>query len=75
MGAVYLASSSTPSFVLRLDRDGQGKVGATVAYALTGVAANADGVLAISNAHFAHKVALYDRAFQEVALRRRLSRQ
>ena len=63
---VYLASCATPSFVLRLDRDGRGKVGATVGYALTGVAANADGVLATSNAHFSHRVALYDRSFKEV---------
>ena len=65
-GRVYLASCATPSFVLRLDRDGRGKVGATVGYALTGVAANADGVLATSNAHFSHRVALYDRSFKEV---------
>jgi hypothetical protein len=66
-GRVYLASGGTPSFVLRLDHDGRGKVGATVGYALTGAAANADGVLATSNAHFSHKVALYDENFKEVA--------
>jgi outer membrane protein assembly factor BamB len=65
-GRVYLASGGTPSFVLGLDRDGRGKVGATVGYALTSAAANADGVVATSNAHFAHKVALYDKTFKDV---------
>ena len=65
-GKVYLASSATPGYVLRFDRDGRGKFGATVGYALTGVAANADGVLATAHAHFAHKVALYDKTWKNV---------
>ena len=65
-GRVYLASPGTPSYVIRLDRDGRGKVGATVGYALTGVAANAEGILATSNAHFSHRVALHDRMFKDV---------
>src|SRR5580698_3057590 len=65
-GRIYLASAGTPSYVMRLDRDGRDKVGATVGYALTGVAANADGVLATSNAHFSHRVALYDKTFKDV---------
>ena len=66
-GRVYLASGGTPSFVLRLDGNGLGKVGGIVGYALTGVAANGDGVLATSNAHFSHKVALYDEKFENAA--------
>ncbi len=65
-GRVYLASGGTPSFVMRLDRDGRGKAGISVGYALTGVAANAEGVLATSHAHFSHKVAIYDKTFKEV---------
>ncbi|MBV8312221.1 MAG: hypothetical protein JO344_17715, partial [Planctomycetaceae bacterium] len=64
-GWVYVASTTTPSYVLRFDRDGRGKVGGAISHALTGVAANADGVLATSNAHFSHKVAIYDKTFKD----------
>jgi outer membrane protein assembly factor BamB len=41
-------------------------MGSTTGYALTSAAANAEGVLATSNAHFSHKVAVYDHTFKEV---------
>jgi hypothetical protein len=65
-GRVYIASNAAAGFVLRLDRDGFHKAGARVAYALTSAAANADGVLAVSNAHFLHRVALYAHSFEDV---------
>ncbi len=60
-GKVYLASGgNATSFILRLDRDGSNRFGGTGVYAMGNATANADGVVATANAHFAHKVTLYD---------------
>ena len=56
-GKVYLAGGN---YVLRLGRDGNDKLGLQSFEALTGAAANADGVLATSNAHFNHSVNLWN---------------
>ena len=66
-GMIHLASGGTPSFVIRLNPESKEKIGSNVGYALTGVAANADGIVAISNAHFSHRVALFDRSLKEIA--------
>jgi len=58
-GNVYIAGTT---YVLRVSRDGK-KIGGTVERALTGLAANKDGVLATSNAHFSKSVNLYDSHF------------
>src|SRR5262249_46136194 len=59
-GRVYLASPGNgEGYVLRLDRDGKHRFGGTAVYAIGNVTANADGVVATANAHFAHKVTLY----------------
>ena len=55
-GRVYLASNE---YVLRIERDGSGKFGGKVTYALTGVAANAAGIVGTANAHFNHSVNLW----------------
>ena len=64
-GCVYLCSGGNSSFVLRLRPDGSDKVGGLVVYAAGNATANRDGVLATANAHFAHKIALYSRGFDE----------
>src|SRR5262249_9499328 len=66
-GFVYLCSGGNTSFVLRLRPDGSDKVGGKVVYAAGNATANRDGVLATANAHFAHKVTLYNRDFHEQA--------
>jgi hypothetical protein len=58
-GKVYLCASGNSSFVLRLERDGSGKLGGAVEYAAHNATANGDGVIATANGHFAHKVTLY----------------
>jgi outer membrane protein assembly factor BamB len=62
-GRVYLGSST---YVLRMERDGSGRRGSKVTYALTMVAANADGIIATSNAHFNHSINLWDRNFAKL---------
>ncbi len=64
-GLVYLASGGNTSYVLRLGRDGKGKYGQPIVYAAKNAAANADGVIASANGHFAHKVTIYDRQIQQ----------
>jgi outer membrane protein assembly factor BamB len=64
---VYLCSGGNTSFVLRLRPDGSDKVGGNVVYAAGNATANRDGVLATANAHFAHKITLYGRGFDEQA--------
>lgn len=62
-GMVYLSSGGNDSYVLRLSHDGKHKLGSRVVYATGNAAANAKGIIATANAHFAHKVTLYDPAF------------
>lgn len=64
-GFVYVASGKkNKGFVLRVSRDGKQRFGAATTYAITGVAANTDGIVATSNAHFAKAVTVYGRRFQ-----------
>jgi WD40 repeat protein len=61
-GCVYVSGvGEQGGYVLRISRDGLQKFGMTTNYAITGVAARADGILATSNAHFAKSVSLYSR--------------
>lgn len=66
-GNVYLCSGRDPSsvlsYVVRVGRDGSNKVGAAIVYAALNATANADGVIASANAHFARKISLCDRDF------------
>ena len=63
-GMVYLASGGNNGCFMRIAPDGTQKMGSKPeAEALQNCAANADGVIATANGHFAHKVALYDKAF------------
>jgi outer membrane protein assembly factor BamB len=62
-GRVYLRSDK---YVLRVDRDGTGKLGGEVTYALTAATANADGVIATGNAHFSHSVNLWSPGFERL---------
>ena len=66
-GRVYLSNQQSPGFVLRFGRDGSGKVGGTVVSAMGNATANAAGVIATANAHFAHAVNLYDAHFKALA--------
>lgn len=59
-GRVYLAGGAhDQGFVLRVSRDGTDRFGGQTAYAITGVAANEQGVFATANAHFAKAVHVY----------------
>jgi hypothetical protein len=62
-GRVYLWSDK---YVLRVNRDGTGKLGGEVTYALTAATANADGVIATGNAHFNHSVNLWSPKFERL---------
>ncbi len=66
-GRVYLSNQHSPGFVLRFESDGSGKVGGTVVYAMGNATANAQGMVATANAHFAHAVNLYDADFKPFA--------
>ena len=67
-GFVYLCSGhSDMSFVLRLRPDGREKVGGKVVYAAGNATANRDGIVATANAHFAHKITIYSRTFDQLA--------
>ena len=60
-GNVYVTGvDDQGGYVLRVSRDGTQKFGATTTYAITGVAARADGVFATSNAHFAKSINISD---------------
>jgi len=64
-GNVYLSSGG---HVLRVSRDGAHRLGGDVVLDGVGNAtANADGIIAVNNAHFQHHVHLYDRSFKHVA--------
>ena len=61
-GFVYIyGGQQNTGYVLRVGRDGSQKFGMPTTYAVTGVAANADGITATSNAHFAKSVNVYGR--------------
>lgn len=66
-GLVYLASGGNNSYVLRVGRDGKGRFGGAVVYAMHNATASKDGTVATANAHFAHKVTLYDRQLKQTA--------
>lgn len=66
-GRVYLSNQQSPGFVLRCERDGGGKYGGIVVYAMGNATANAAGMIATANAHFAHAVNLYDSQFRALA--------
>ena len=55
-GKVYVIN---PGFLLRYNQDGSGKVGLRVSYAAMNVAANANGIIAVSASHMDHSVWLY----------------
>ena len=60
-GNVYVTGvDDQGGYVLRVSRDGTQKFGATTTYAITGVAARADGVFATSNSHFAKSINISD---------------
>jgi hypothetical protein len=66
-GSVYLYSGKDgKGYVLRVRPDGSGKFGGETVYAITGVAANKDGLIATSNAHFSKAVHIYDKDFRLV---------
>src|SRR5262245_47269115 len=52
-GRVFLSNQQSPGHVLRFERDGSGKVGGTVVYAMGNATANGKGIVATANAHFA----------------------
>ena len=64
-GRLYFCSGGNSSYVLRTERDGGGKLGAGIVYAAANATANADGVIASANGHFAAKVALYDAGLKQ----------
>jgi len=64
-GMVYVCTGGNNSFVLRLTRDGKDKFGGGIVYAAHNATANADGLIASANAHFAHKVTIYDRTLAQ----------
>lgn len=66
-GKVYLNNLQSPGFVLRYERDGSGKAGGSVVYAMGNATANSKGTMATANAHFAHAVNLYDAHFKTIA--------
>ena len=66
-GKVYLSNQQSPGFVLRYERNGSGKVGGTVVYAMGNATANSQGIIATANAHFAHALNLYDANFKSIA--------
>ncbi len=66
-GFVYLCSGGNNSYVLRLRTDGSDRVGGKVFHAAGNATANRDGVIAVANAHFGHKITLYGRSFDEFA--------
>jgi hypothetical protein len=63
-GNIYLGSPhGKGGYVLRVSPDGQIRSGGKVGYSLTAVAANRDGIVATSEAHFAHRTAFWDKGF------------
>lgn len=63
-GNVYLARpNGHGGYVLRLSPEGRVLGGGKVGYSLTAVAANRDGIVATSEAHFAHRTAFWEKDF------------
>jgi outer membrane protein assembly factor BamB len=63
-GDVFLASPhGSGGYVLRVSADGRTPSGGKVGYSLTAVAANREGVVATSEAHFAHRTAFWGKSF------------
>jgi outer membrane protein assembly factor BamB len=63
-GNIYLGSGHTSGgYVLRVSPDGRIRTGGTVGYSLTAVAANREGIVATSEAHFAHRTAFWGKDF------------
>src|SRR5579871_4447753 len=61
-GCIYLGSPHKPEgYVLRVSADGRTRIGGKVGYSFTAVAANRDGIVATSEAHFAHRTAFWDK--------------
>lgn len=66
-GNIYLGNgASDGGYVLRVSPDGKERLGGTVGYALTSVAAGKDGTLATAEAHFSHRVAFWGRDFSSL---------
>ncbi|HEY8668231.1 MAG TPA: hypothetical protein VIL86_16400, partial [Tepidisphaeraceae bacterium] len=66
-GLVYLCNTAIgDSFILRLQADGTQKVGIPTESAAHNATANADGIIATSNAHFGRKVALFKPSGQKI---------
>ncbi len=66
-GQVYLCSPGNTSYVLRVTPDGLRKFGGAVEESAGDAVANADGVVAVSHGHFAHKVSVHDTTLTKVA--------
>jgi outer membrane protein assembly factor BamB len=67
-GRVYLCNGAVgSSFVLRLTPDGKAKLGKVVGSAARNATANAAGVVATANAHFAHAVTLLSTGLETIA--------
>jgi len=68
-GKVYLCSPSGGSgYVIRINRDGTNKSGGVLATeSCTAVAANSNGIIAVTHAHFAACAKLYDTSFSNYA--------
>lgn len=66
-GFVYIGNAGVRGYVLRLKADGAEKTGATINYATSAIAANADGILANSAGHFTHAVLFYNKNLQQFA--------
>jgi len=67
-GLVYLAGNGVvkdTGFLLRLNVEGKEKFGKAITYANGNATANADGMVASSHAHFAHKVVTYNKSLDE----------
>ena len=67
-GMVYLHSQVIYNgYAVRLTREGNEKSGGDTGPKTGNVAANADGIIAAANQHFAHTLALYDKDLNRFA--------
>ncbi|HEX2419704.1 MAG TPA: hypothetical protein VHJ83_16515, partial [Micromonosporaceae bacterium] len=64
-GNAYLASAGPYPLgcALRVTPDGSTSLPGTIGYAVTAIAANAEGTVATAEAHFSHRVAFWDNRF------------
>ena len=66
-GNIYLGSPhGSGGYVLRVSADGQSRTGGKVGYSLTALAVNRDGIVATSEAHFAHRTAFWGKDFADL---------